>query len=215
MDLSRGIVAAAGVALALGSDCRRSAPPRAETPLVDVSARPLKQPADVRLTCAVERAGKDLRLRFEIQSAAREPIHVYDGRGREGGLVQLVADGGGAAVHLVVGIPPLPPFPTAWRFAPKATELLPGAELRREVVLALPLREAGSYYRKEYPGDGTVKVERLVLRVDFLRASRMSPQAGPPEKAEALFGDEESVSCEASLPGPVDLERRGDPFTRI
>jgi hypothetical protein len=172
----------------------------------------LTQPLDVRLACKLDQEGSALRISFEVTNATSEPIHVYDERGRPKAYLY---DGGGGAAHALVGIPPLPEFPVAWRWAPKTTKLGPGESLRREISFGVPLREKDSYHPEEDQGHAAVAIGRLVLRVDFIRASRIDPSVGDTEKAEVVFGDEEAATCESALPQPVELLRRRDLVHRI
>jgi hypothetical protein len=193
--------------------CVSSPSPTKETPMLDSRGRPIQhQPRDVRLACDVKWAGDKLSLHFEIRNASDEPIHVFDDRGRGDFQPNILCDGGGGAVHVLFGVPQIPPGVEAyWKFHPKATKLQPGASLHRESSVAVPLRERGTYAPVDYLLYAPVEITRLVLRVDFLRASKVVPSEYPDEP----FGELESVSCEARLPGPVELQRRSDRFHRI
>jgi hypothetical protein len=187
--------------------------PPTETPMLDSQGKPIQsQPSDVHLQCDVRREGDTLRLRFEVKNSAREPIHVFDDRGRGDLQPNLLCDGGGGAVHVLYGVPEIPPGVVPyWKFHPKTTKLIPGESVRREATIKIPLREVDSYYPVKYDAHRAVQVSRLGLRVDFVRQSKVTPSDYPDEPR----GELGSVSCEAALPGPVELQRRGDPFTRI
>jgi hypothetical protein len=164
---------------------------------------------DVTIACDAELTGDVLRVRFELTNGGAEVVHVFDDRGRSG-KADVLCDGGDGAVRLLVGVPPLPPFPVYWQFHPKTTALAPGASLRGEVAAPVPLREAGAYYRAAYEPSAAVEVARVWLRVDLLRASRVT-SGDHPEPRGAI----ECAVAEAALPRPVALLRRADAFDRV
>lgn len=181
--------------------------------MIGPNGKPIEsQPPDVRLTCRVEQTDVTLTIHFDLVNSTKEPIYVYDGRGSP---QKQVYDGGGAAAHVLVGIPPLPGYPVSWRWAPKATAVAPGASLQRMISLGVPLREVDAYHPDNYEDFAAVTISRVVLRVDFIRKSRISADIKDLEKAEALWGGEEAVTGTVSLPRPVELQRRGDLPTRI
>lgn len=175
-----------------------------------VNAPMSTRPPDVRLTCEVAISDAALRVRFTVTNVSAEEIHVFDNAGRSP-EADIVCDGGDGALHMLVGVPPLPPFPCYWKYHPRTTSLIPGESVSRELVAPIPVREVGRYYPTVYAEHVPVTIERVSLRLDFLRASKVSVTSYPDEPR----GEVESVWRAAPMPCPVELWRRRDPFDRI
>lgn len=185
----------------------RATSPADEVPLLGPQGTHLRaQPRDVRLACEVEQTGDQLLVRFDIANASEEPIYVFDHRGRRDADFDILCDGGGGAVHALLGIPPLPPFPIYWRYQPKGSYLAPRSTVRRQIRAEIPLDERNAYWPLGYRLDTRVRATRLTLRVDFLRASKVKDNQYPDEP----HGDVDAVSCTVELPRAIELRRRND-----
>jgi hypothetical protein len=184
-----------------------AASPVEEEPLLGPDGAPLRmEPRDVRLACEIEQTSDRIHVRFEIANASKEPIYLFDHRGRWDADFDILCDGGGGAVHALLGVPPLPPFPIPWRYQPKGSYLDPGSSVSRAIRAELPLDERNAYWPLGYRVGSKVEATRFTLRVDFLRASKIRDAQHPEEPR----GDVDAVSCTVDLPRPVELRRRSD-----
>lgn len=166
-------------------------------------------PPSVRLTCEAETAGGILHVRYRFENMRDEVLHVFDDLGRSTDA-NLVCDVGGGAALVLVGVPPLPPFPSYWKFHPKTTALAQGQSVARALTLLLPLREMSAYFGRKYEPVESVPIRVIVLRVDFLADSKVRRSDFSEPR-----GDLEHALCEAPLAEVAELLRRNDQFGRI
>jgi hypothetical protein len=204
----------------LGAGCSRAhgdRSPAKEKPMLDAQGKPIiQQPTDVRLVCETERVRDVLHIRFTVSNASGEAIYVFVSPARRAAFQpQAVCDGGGGVVHVLCGVPEIPPGVVAsWKYHPQSTKLDPGASIRAEMTAPIPLEESNGYDLSQRRAHVSIEVARLALRVDFLRASKGKVTPGPGEYGYT-YSSLDAVSCEVALPGPVELHRRTDPFYRF
>jgi hypothetical protein len=180
--------------------------------MIDAQGKPLQsQPANLELSCQVEYAEAELVMSFQLSNQTKAPVYVFDNGARGDFLPDAVSAGADEAVHVLYGVPELPPFPTYWKYHPKTTMVAAGSVLRRVARFKLPFREGDPYYPARLGEHSTIDVRRLVLRVDLVRESELTAGA----TAEDARGRVESTSCAIPLVAGMQLERRSGPFTRF
>src|SRR5687767_2920135 len=110
---------------------------------------------DVALKCRVELSPETLTMHYTVTNRSEADIYALDAfpmvdQASRTGYADLngvyICERQGGMVHLLKGIPPLPPKTVTVRIIPLGTKLAPGAQIERKFGLELPLREKSVYY---------------------------------------------------------------------
>jgi len=153
---------------------------------------------DVSFTCTLSKGENELIIKYTIKNTGAKDIYVLDAYPRIDPTSRVASADlksfylsfkGPSSAIVLKGVPPLPSMPVAVRVMPLGTKVEPNADLSREVVLPMPLRERSDWYYaplapEEY---GTESVDRIVFNLQFIRSTVECFDAKPAPYAPEFF----------------------------
>lgn len=180
--------------------------------MLDVILTALVSETDLMLSVKLRNVGE-----VPVVAAARAPYDLKDL-----GTLYASATEREGEVHLLLGDPVIPPHLNVFQPATAFyRELAPGAEIKENFKLALPLTESSPY--EPFDPDtakptGTVPIERIRLSVGWAAVGKIRkrlPVEGKKGLWEVWAAGKEVVNIGIAAPSGVSLILRGDGFTRF
>lgn len=156
----------------------------------------------VSLGCRLRVSEGTLAIELDVRNGTSADIYVFD-HGTKGSAPDVVFLDKTGMLHVILGVPPMPAFTTAWLYHPDESRLAPGEHNSIPIALSLPLREESHYYQEDESLGPPVRASRVRVALDLLRANDPGFQLKPVPR-----GSVERIACELVTPSPIPIRPR-------